>query len=184
MNGTKAYVKKCCLFAYYTGSTNNGIISGDIKEQIFDSDYTIQNNSFWVLIFTNNGIEAEEVYELQQKKETSFTMNGRNYTLRRNISLQEYQHPTNKYQIITEHKYKEYLRDRRCPFTNSEFNDFRSRFTDNPTGMPDYSDGPILTELQNAYTQRKFGVDNWLDCDDTQKKQLRWFMDKYIYETI
>lgn len=169
-NGTKLYVKKCCLFAYYTGSINNGIIPGYVKEQIYESDYTIQNGRLWIVKFTNNGIDSEEVFELQQKKETVFIWNNQEYKLRRNITLQEY--PTNTYSIMNDDKYQEYLRSRRCPFTNSELNDFRSRFTDNPTGQSEFSAGPILTELQNTFTQRKFGVDNWLYCDDTQKSNL------------
>ncbi len=67
---------------------------------------------------------------------------------------------------------------------SSEINYYKSLFVKNSRGAQEFSAAATLTEIQNIFTQREFGIDKWYTCSVVQLKKLKAFMDKNIYETL
>ena len=70
------------------------------------------------------------------------------------------------------------------PFTEYELECYKNQFIPNPSFRDEFKSSDVLWRLQNDFTKRLFNVDKWYNCDDIQKRELRLFMDKYIYEIV
>ncbi len=96
--GMQLYVKKCCLYTYYTGGRHTPVCT-------YILDALISKMKKPILKYAVVGTNMEEVYELKEKKEDTIVVYGDRVKLVRNILFNDYSNTLDApYEIIT---YKE-----------------------------------------------------------------------------